>query len=47
VEMIKRAGRHRTLYLIWVGRYRDRSEALREAQKLETNRGLPYQVIRR
>ena len=47
VEMIKRAGRHRTLYLIWAGRYQDRSEALREAQKLETDRGLPYQVIRR
>jgi len=47
VEMIKRAGRHRTLYLVWVGRYHNRSEALHEAEKLERERGLPYQVIRR
>jgi TolA-binding protein len=47
VEMIKRAGRHRTLYLIWLGRYRTREEALRAAEKLERERGLPYQVIRR
>jgi len=47
VEMIKRAGRHRTLYLIWVGSYQTREEALRQAEKLERERGLPYQVIRR
>jgi outer membrane protein assembly factor BamD (BamD/ComL family) len=47
VEMIKRAGRHRTLYLIWAGRYRTRGEALDEAKKLERDRGLPYQVIQR
>ena len=47
VEMIKRAGRHRTLYLVWVGRYQTRSEALHEAEKLERERGVPYQVIRR
>jgi TolA-binding protein len=47
VEMIKRAGRHRTLYLIWVGRYQTRSSALEEAERLERDRGLPYQVIRR
>jgi len=47
VEMIKRAGRHRTLYLVWVGRYETREQALGEAQKLERERGLPYQVIRR
>ncbi len=47
VEMIKRAGRHRTLYLIWVGRYQTRQDALRVAEKLERDRGLPYQVIRR
>jgi len=47
VEMIKRAGRHRTLYLIWVGRYQTRQDALPVAEKLERDRGLPYQVIRR
>jgi TolA-binding protein len=47
VEMIKRAGRHRTLYLVWVGRYQSREQALREAEKLEKDRGLPYQVIQR
>ena len=47
VELIKRAGRHRTLYLVWAGRYRTREQAHHEAEKLERERGLPYQVIQR
>jgi cell division protein FtsN len=47
VEVVKRAGRHRTLYFVWVGSYGTREDALREARILENDRGLPYQIILR
>lgn len=47
VEVVKKAGRHRSLYLVWVGSYQSRQEAQREAQILEKQRGLPYQIIKR
>lgn len=47
VEVVKKAGRHRHLYLVWVGSYRSREEAQREAEILEKQRGLPYQIIKR
>ncbi len=47
VEVVKKAGQHRNLYLVWVGSYQDRDEALKEARMLEKQYGLPYQVIRR
>jgi TolA-binding protein len=47
VEVVKKAGRHRSLYLVWVGSYESRQEAERQAQLLEKQRGLPYQIIRK
>jgi TolA-binding protein len=47
VEVVKRAGRHRTLYLVWTGQYGTREEATTEAKILERERGLPYQIIKR
>lgn len=47
VEVVKKAGRHRSLYLVWVGSYQSREEVQREAQILENQRGLPYQIIKR
>jgi TolA-binding protein len=47
VEVVKKAGQHRSLYLVWVGLYGSREEALREAQLLEKQRGLPYQIIKK
>lgn len=47
VEVVKRAGRHRTLYLVWVGSYESREEAVQEGQALENDRGLPNQIISR
>jgi len=47
VEVVKRAGQHRTLYLVWAGSYDSREEAVREGQALENDRGLPNQIISR
>jgi len=47
VEVVKKAGRRRILYLVWVGNYHSRQEAQGQAQILEKQRGLPYQIIKK
>ncbi len=47
VEVVKRSGRHRSFYLVWVGRYQSREEANQEAKILEKQRSLPYHIIKR
>jgi tetratricopeptide (TPR) repeat protein len=47
VELVKRAGQHRTLYLVWTGHYETREEALQAAKELEKERGLPFQILKR
>ena len=46
-EVVKKEDRHRVLYLVWVGSYQSREEALREAKILERQRELPYHIIRK
>lgn len=46
-EVVKKEDSHRVLYLVWVGSYQSREEALREAKTLERQRELPYHIIRK